>query len=159
MRLRLRTAGESHGPALCGILDGLPHGLPLVKEDLDAELRRRQSGYGRGGRMKIERDEIEVLAGVRGGRTIGSPIAFVVRNLDHDAWTDTMSPWSDNPAAKPLTRPRPGHADLAGALRFEILSEGRYDVSTKRAKGNRGGRPERGKRPFERPPARRGRRK
>jgi len=120
MRLRLQTAGESHGPALCGILEGLPHGLPLDKAKLDGDLRRRQGGYGRGGRMKIEKDEIEILAGVRGGRTLGSPIAFVVRNLDFDAWTDTMSPFGDNPAAKPLTRPRPGHADLAGALKLGI---------------------------------------
>lgn len=120
MRLRLSTSGESHGPALCGILDGLPHGIPLDKALIDADLTRRQSGYGRGGRMKIERDQIEVLAGVRSGHTIGAPLAFVIRNLDHDAWTDTMSPFGPNPAAKALTRPRPGHADLAGALRFEI---------------------------------------
>jgi len=120
MRLRLSTAGESHGPALCGILDGLPHGLPLTKESIDADLRRRQGGYGRGGRQKIERDEIEILAGIRGGLTIGAPVAFLVRNRDFAAWEDTMSPWGANPEAKPLTRPRPGHADLAGALKLEL---------------------------------------
>jgi chorismate synthase len=120
MRLRLSTAGESHGPALCGILDGLPHGVPLDKAAIDDDLKRRQGGYGRGGRMKIERDQIEVVAGVRGGKTLGSPLAFLVRNLDHDAWTDTMSPFGEVAVGKALTRPRPGHADLAGALRFEI---------------------------------------
>ena len=120
MRLRLSTAGESHGPALCGILDGLPHGLALDKAAIDTDLRRRQAGYGRGGRQKIERDEIELVAGVRGGRTIGAPIAFLVRNRDYAAWETTMSPWGDNPDGKALTRPRPGHADLAGTLKLEL---------------------------------------
>jgi chorismate synthase len=120
MRLRLVTAGESHGPSLCGILDGMPHGLALDKRLIDADLRRRQGGYGRSGRQKIEQDEIEILAGVRGGCTMGSPIAFLVRNRDHGSWTTTMSPWGDNPAAEALTKPRPGHADLAGALKLEL---------------------------------------
>ena len=120
MRLRLLTAGESHGPGLCGILEGLPHGIPFDEETINDDLRRRQGGYGRGGRQKIEHDRIEVLSGIRGKHSIGSPIAFVVRNLDFASWTDTMSPFGENPAAKALTRPRPGHADLAGALRFEI---------------------------------------
>jgi chorismate synthase len=120
MRLRLSTAGESHGPALCGILDGLPHGLPLDRATLDEDLRRRQSGFGRSGRQKIEADELELIAGVRGGRTIGAPVAFLVRNRDHASWADTMAVWGDNPAARPLSRPRPGHADLAGALKLEL---------------------------------------
>ena len=120
MRLRLSTAGESHGPALCGVLDGMPHGVPFNEEAINEDLRRRQGGYGRGGRMKIERDRIEVLSGIRSGHSIGAPIAFVVRNVDHGSWLDTMSPFGENPAAKALTRPRPGHADLAGALKLEI---------------------------------------
>jgi chorismate synthase len=118
-RLRLLTAGESHGPALVAILEGLPHGLPVEKAAIDADLARRQSGYGRGGRMKIERDQVEVLGGLRGGRTLGSPLAMVVRNLDFASWTDVMDPWRA-PADKPLTRPRPGHADLAGALKLGL---------------------------------------
>jgi chorismate synthase len=120
VRLRLATAGESHGPSLCGILDGLPHGLRLDEARLREAMHRRQRGYGRGGRQKIERDELEILSGVRGGLTIGAPVAFLVRNRDHDAWLDTMSPFGDNAAARPLTRPRPGHADLAGALKLEL---------------------------------------
>src|SRR5215471_5427140 len=116
-RLRLLTAGESHGPALVAILEGLPHGLPVEKAAIDADLARRQRGFGRGGRMKIERDEVEVLAGLRGGRTLGSPLALVVRNRDFASWTEVMDPWRA-PTEKPLTRPRPGHADLAGALKL-----------------------------------------
>lgn len=120
-RLELRTAGESHGPALVAVVHGLPHGLEVSKEAIDRDLRRRQGGYGRGGRMKIERDEVEVLAGLRGGRTLGSPLAMVVRNLDHAKWTEVMGPFDATLAAdKKLTRPRPGHVDLAGCLKFGL---------------------------------------
>lgn len=121
-RLRLLTAGESHGPGLVCILEGLPHGVAVEKAAIDADLKRRQGGYGRGGRMKIEKDQVEVLAGLRGGRTLGSPLAMLVRNLDFEAWTDVMHPF-DPPAgarSKALTRPRPGHADLAGALKLGL---------------------------------------
>jgi chorismate synthase len=121
--LRLTTAGESHGPALVGILSGLPAGLTLDRATIEADLRRRQEGYGRSPRQRLERDEIEVLAGLRHGRTLGSPLAFLVRNLDHENWGWGMSPWppAGEPAGKgaqPVTLPRPGHADLAGALKF-----------------------------------------
>src|SRR6185295_14570770 len=102
MRLRLQTAGESHKPSLCGILDGMPHGLALDKRLIDADLRRHQNNYNHSGRQKIEHNEIEVVASVRGGRTMGSPIAFLVRNRDHATWTSTLSPWGDNPAAEAL---------------------------------------------------------
>ncbi len=121
-RLRLLTAGESHGPALTATLDGIPHGLRLDVAAIDGDLARRQTGYGRGGRMKIERDRVEVLAGVRGGITLGAPITLIVKNLDHDNWLDVMHPW-DPPSgerSKALTRPRPGHADLAGALKLGL---------------------------------------
>ncbi len=123
MSLRLATAGESHGPALVAILTGLPAGLVLDKEAIDADLRRRQAGYGRSPRQQIETDEIEVLAGLRHGRTLGTPLALVVRNRDHKNWTWGMSPWP--PAGEPqgkgtkrVTLPRPGHADLAGVLKY-----------------------------------------
>jgi len=121
-RLRLLTAGESHGPALVAILEGLPHGVAVSREDIDADLRRRQLGYGRGGRMKIEKDTVEVLAGLRGGLTLGSPLALLVRNLDHQAWLDVMDPFVPPSGArsKALTRPRPGHADLAGAIKLGL---------------------------------------
>ncbi|MDQ2992659.1 MAG: chorismate synthase [Candidatus Eremiobacteraeota bacterium] len=115
---RYLTAGESHGPALVGILDGLPAHLKLDIERINQTLARRQGGYGRGGRMKIERDEVEFLAGVRGSETLGSPICAVVRNRDHDtpkvkALMDPLIGGGD-----PLTNPRPGHADYAGALKY-----------------------------------------
>src|SRR5579883_604705 len=121
-RLHLHTAGESHGPALVAVLEGLPHGLAVTKEAIDRDLRRRQMGYGRGGRMKIERDEVEVLAGLRGGRTLGSPLAMVVRNRDHAKWTDVMDPFAppSGERAAALTRPRPGHVDLAGSLKYGL---------------------------------------
>jgi chorismate synthase len=123
--LRLTTAGESHGPALVGILTGLPAGLTLDRAGIDADLRRRQEGYGRSPRQRLEHDEIEVLAGLRHGRTLGTPLAFVVRNRDHANWAWGMSPWppEGEPAGKgvqPVTLPRPGHADLAGALKFGL---------------------------------------
>jgi chorismate synthase len=119
--LRFLTAGESHGPALTVIVEGLPAGCPVDRAAIDADLRRRQGGYGRGGRMKIESDSVEVLSGIRHGRTLGSPVAFLIRNRDHESWRDVMSPDPQPPAAvrrRALKRPRPGHADLAGALKY-----------------------------------------
>lgn len=113
---RYLTAGESHGPALVGILDGIPAQLRLDVERINAELSKRQGGYGRGGRMKIERDEIEFLAGVRGSYTLGSPIAVLVRNRDFENVRELMDPLTGH--GKPLTNPRPGHADYAGALKY-----------------------------------------
>lgn len=113
---RYLTAGESHGPALVGILDGLPAHLRLDVERINQTLARRQGGYGRGGRMKIERDEVEFLAGVRGGETLGSPIAVMIRNRDYENVRALMDPLTG--AGKPLTNPRPGHADYAGALKY-----------------------------------------
>lgn len=116
------TAGESHGPGLVAILEGLPHGLAVDKTAIDSDLHRRQLGYGRGGRMKIEKDEVEVLAGMRGGKTLGSPLAMVVRNRDFAAWTDVMDPFAPptGERSKALTRPRPGHADLSGAMKLGL---------------------------------------
>jgi chorismate synthase len=121
--LSLATAGESHGPALVGILTGLPAGLVLDRESIDADLARRQQGYGRSPRQKIEQDRVEVLAGLRHGRTLGTPLALVVSSRDHENWEWGMSPWppEGEPAgkgSKPVTLPRPGHADLAGSLKF-----------------------------------------
>lgn len=113
---RYLTAGESHGPALVGILDGLPAKLKLDVPAIDATLRARQGGYGRGGRMKIETDRIEFLAGLRGGETLGSPLAVVVRNADFENVRGLMDPLTGG--GKPLTNPRPGHTDYAGALKY-----------------------------------------
>src|SRR5262247_477311 len=123
MPLRIATAGESHGPALVAILTGLPAGLELDRGAIDADLRRRQQGYGRSPRQRIETDTVEVLAGLRHGHTLGTPLALVVRNRDHANWTWGMSPWppEGEPAGKgtkPVTLPRPGHADLAGVLKY-----------------------------------------
>jgi chorismate synthase len=123
--LSLVTAGESHGPALVAILTGLPAGLMLDRDAIDGDLRRRQQGYGRSPRQRIESDTVEVLAGLRHGRTLGTPLALVVRNRDHENWTWGMSPWppEGEPAGKgtkPVTLPRPGHADLAGALKYGL---------------------------------------
>ncbi len=120
--LRFTTAGESHGPALVSILEGMVAGLPLLAAHVDAELSRRQQGYGRGRRMKIESDRVEILSGVRAGATLGSPIALLIRNLDWKNWQDIMdpAPREGDPARKrPVTRPRPGHADLAGMLKYD----------------------------------------
>ncbi len=122
MALRLVTAGESHGPALVAIVTGLPSGLRVEKDAIDADLRRRQQGYGRSPRQKLESDEVEVLAGLRHGATLGTPLALVVRNRDHANWTWGMSPWQpvgepSGKGTKPVTLPRPGHADLAGVLK------------------------------------------
>lgn len=118
-RLRFFTAGESHGPRLVAIVEGVPAGLPLLAEDIDADLARRQRGYGRGARMKIESDRCQILAGVRGGETLGSPIALLIENLDHENWLDRMSAAPMPSVPVPLTRPRPGHADLAGGLKHD----------------------------------------
>jgi chorismate synthase len=123
--LRLTTAGESHGPALVGILTGLPAGLVLDREAIDADLARRQQGYGRSPRQRIEQDRVEVLAGLRHGRTLGTPLALVVHNRDHANWRWGMSPWPpegepEGKGTKPVTLPRPGHADLAGTLKFAL---------------------------------------
>ena len=116
-----KTAGESHGRALVAIVEGMPAGVPFDAEFVNRELWRRQQGYGRGGRMKIERDEAQVLSGVRHGRTLGSPVALMIENKDWQNWTDVMaSDPRDVPEekARVLTRPRPGHADLAGGQKF-----------------------------------------
>ncbi len=122
-KLRFTTAGESHGPALVSVLEGVPAGLELRAEHVDAELARRQQGYGRGRRMQIERDAIEFLSGVRAGETIGSPIAMLVRNRDWENWREIMdpAPRAEDPAPRrrAVTRPRPGHADLTGLLKFD----------------------------------------
>ena len=118
-RLRWLTSGESHGPRLTAIVEGIPSGLPLLVEDVNGELARRQRGYGRGGRMKIETDTVTFAGGVRGGETLGSPIAMSIENRDHQNWLDRMSaaPMPETP--EPLTRPRPGHADLAGGQKYD----------------------------------------
>ena len=119
--LRFLTAGESHGPGLTVVVDGLPAGVPVEREAIDADLRRRQGGYGRGGRMKIETDAVEILSGIRHGRSLGSPVSLVVRNRDHENWADVMSPDPQPASARERRRlryPRPGHADLAGALKY-----------------------------------------
>ena len=123
MTLTLTTAGESHGPALVAIVTGLPAGLLLERERIEEDLRRRQQGYGRSPRQQIETDEVEVLAGLRHGRTLGTPLALVVRNRDHKNWTWGMSPWppEGEPSGKgkeAVTLPRPGHADLAGVMKY-----------------------------------------
>ena len=123
MTLGLTTAGESHGPALVAILTGLPAGLELDRAAIDADLRRRQQGYGRSPRQQLEQDAVEVLAGLRHGRTLGTPLALVVRNRDHANWEWGMSPWPpegepSGKGTKPVTLPRPGHADLAGSLKY-----------------------------------------
>jgi chorismate synthase len=118
-RLRWMTAGESHGPKLTAVVEGIPAGLALLAEDIDRDLARRQKGYGRGGRMKIETDRVELVGGVRGGETLGSPIAMSIANRDYANWTDRMSPAPLPSPAEPLTRPRPGHADLAGGLKYD----------------------------------------
>ena len=121
--LRFTTAGESHGPALISILEGAPAGLPLLAADIDNDLARRQQGYGRGRRMQIERDQVELLSGVRAGYTIGSPIAMLIRNRDWKNWQDIMDPAPNetDPEARKraVTRPRPGHADLPGMLKYD----------------------------------------
>jgi chorismate synthase len=117
-RLRYLTAGESHGQALIGILEGLPAGLEIDQEKLDHELKRRQHGYGRGERMTIEQDRAKVLSGVRFGKTTGGPIALLIENRDWENWKEVMDPFVKPGDYRPVTVPRPGHADLAGALKY-----------------------------------------
>jgi chorismate synthase len=117
--LRFTTAGESHGPGLVAVVEGLPAGLEITPDDIDRDLARRQLGHGRGGRMKIESDRAQVWGGIRHGRTLGSPVALLVANRDHENWAERMNPW---PVAEPTEEvhlPRPGHADLAGVMKFD----------------------------------------
>jgi chorismate synthase len=116
--LRFTTAGESHGPGLVAIVEGMPAGLELDREALDREMARRQLGHGRGGRMKIESDSVEVRSGVRHGRTLGSPIAVLVANRDYPNWEDRLNPWPVDAEVEETHLPRPGHADLAGLQKF-----------------------------------------
>jgi chorismate synthase len=116
--LRFTTAGESHGPGLVAIVEGLPAGLKLDREALDRDMARRQLGHGRGGRMKIESDSVEIRSGVRHGRTLGSPIAVLVANRDYPNWEERMNPWPVDAEVEESHLPRPGHADLAGALKY-----------------------------------------
>jgi chorismate synthase len=121
--LRYLTAGESHGPALVAILEGMPSNVPVTAADINADLRRRMGGYGRGGRMKIEQDQAEILGGVRHGKSLGSPISLMIRNRDWENWKDVMAPdgvgGQDESERRTLTRPRPGHADLIGGLKYD----------------------------------------
>ena len=126
--LRFETAGESHGECLVSTVTGLPAGVPVSLEFINRQLWRRQQGYGRGGRMKIETDQVEIVSGVRHSKTIGSPVALLIRNRDWQNWTEAL-PVEDYPGstekAKPVTRPRPGHADLAGSIKYNF-PEARY---------------------------------
>jgi chorismate synthase len=116
--LRFTTAGESHGPGLVAIVEGLPAGLELDRGRIDADMARRQLGHGRGGRMKIESDSVEIRSGVRHGRTLGSPVAVLVANRDYANWEERMNPWPVEADVEQVHTPRPGHADLAGLLKF-----------------------------------------
>ena len=118
-RLRYLTAGESHGRSLVAILEGLPAGLPVSLKVIEDDLARRRHGYGRGPRMKFERDALEIVAGVRGGKTLGSPVAVTIANSEWSKWSHVMSVEGE-PGGRPLTRPRPGHADLAGMLKYDF---------------------------------------
>src|SRR6266540_5187569 len=120
MSLRFTTAGESHGPGLVAIVEGLPAGLELEREALDRDMARRQLGHGRGGRMKIERDAVEIRSGVRHGRTLGSPVAVLVANRDYANWEERMNPWPVDAEIDEVHLPRPGHADLAGVQKFGL---------------------------------------
>jgi chorismate synthase len=118
MGIRFTTAGESHGPGLVAIVEGMPAGLELARDALDRDMARRQLGHGRGGRMKIESDAVEIRSGVRHGRTLGSPIAVLVANRDYPNWEERMHPWHLDGAVDEVHTPRPGHADLAGLLKY-----------------------------------------
>lgn len=120
MALKLTTAGESHGPGLTCIIEGLPAGLTLDREALDRDLARRQLGHGRGGRMKIEKDKVDVTAGVRHGHTLGGPIALVVANRDYANWEERMNPWPVEAEVQEVHLPRPGHADLIGTQKYGL---------------------------------------
>lgn len=116
---RFLTAGESHGPGLVTIVEGLPAGLEVTRAGIGAELARRRLGYGRGNRMKLEQDELEIMGGVRHGLTLGSPVAVIVRNTEWPKWQEEMSP-DPGTAKKPMTTPRPGHADLVGMMKYDV---------------------------------------
>src|ERR671911_2408061 len=118
VRFGFSTAGESHGPAEVALVHGVPAGLRLIAGDVNRDLSRRQKGYGRGGRQKIEKDEVEFLGGVRHGYTLGSPVAMLIRNRDYANWRDRMSPEPVEDTPEPITLPRPGHADLAGMQKY-----------------------------------------
>src|SRR3954454_24240783 len=118
MGLRFVTAGESHGPGLTAIVEGLPAGLALDREALDRDMSRRQLGHARGGRMKIESDAVDIRSGVRHGRTLGSPIAVLVANRDYENWEERMNPWPVAADVEEVHLPRPGHADLVGLQKF-----------------------------------------
>ncbi|MCH1723130.1 chorismate synthase [Lactococcus formosensis] len=121
--MRFFTAGESHGPRLTAIIEGLPAGLPLQASDINIELKRRQGGYGRGGRMKIESDQVEITSGLRHGKTLGSPLTLNVTNRDFSHWTEIMASEEVDDSVKrqrKLTKPRPGHADLVGGMKYEF---------------------------------------
>lgn len=122
MTLRLLTAGESHGPELTAIIEGLPSGMPLAAADINRELARRQKGYGRGGRMKIETDQVKITSGVRHGLTLGSPVTLVVENHDWKNWEKVMNadPNPEGAAKRRITHPRPGHADLVGGMKYDF---------------------------------------
>jgi chorismate synthase len=118
--LRLTTAGESHGPGLTAIVEGLPAGLALRPADIDDDLARRQLGHGRGGRMKIESDRAVVTGGVRHGLTLGGPVALTVANRDYANWETRMNPWPVSEAVPEVHLPRPGHADLVGTWKYGL---------------------------------------
>ena len=120
MALKLITAGESHGPGLTCVVEGLPAGLELDREAIDRDMARRQLGHGRGGRMKIERDRAEVTGGVRHGRTLGGPIALQVANRDFANWEERMNPWPVEAEVAEVHLPRPGHADLVGTWKYRL---------------------------------------
>ncbi len=121
MSFRYLTAGESHGRCLVAVIEGLPAGLAISSKDIDCELRRRQQGYGRGARMAIEKDRVEILSGVRRGKSTGSPVALRVDNRDWASWSEVMSPGEGAAGEdRSLRRPRPGHADLAGGLKYGL---------------------------------------
>lgn len=115
---RILTAGESHGKGLVGIMEGFPANVPIDEERINQDLKRRQRGYGRGGRMKIEKDKIQFLTGLRGGKTLGSPLSFLIENKDYANWESVMDPRRVEEGLKKVTQPRPGHGDLTGALKY-----------------------------------------
>ncbi len=123
--LRFETAGESHGECLVATLTGLPAGVPVSLDYLNRQLWRRQQGYGRGGRMKIETDQVHIVSGIRNSETVGSPIALLIENKDWKNWTETLPVFAEPEKEKPVARPRPGHADLAGAIKYDF-SEARH---------------------------------
>src|SRR2546430_8180332 len=135
---RFLTAGESHGEALVAVIDGVPAGLPLTETQINEDLARRQRGYGRGGRMKIERDQVRILSGVRWGSTLGSPITLQIANRDWENWKSTMAVGAPEPGAaqKQVTRPRPGHADRKSTRLNSSHSQISYAVFCLKKKTN-----------------------